>query len=111
MTNLSLFKEEELGAGIQDLGGRAFGGEPDALLLTPLREYLELLLSAAMFPVNEVAPDSPTAPYLGARFGAALNVADRNRTARICTGPVSRANRCAFHFGRSRVLGCGVFQL
>jgi hypothetical protein len=64
-----------------------------------------------MFPVNEVAPDSPAAPYLYARFAAALSFADRNRTDRLCTGPVSRPDRCAPHFGRSRVLVCGFFLL
>jgi len=61
--------------------------------------------------VNEVSPDSPTAPYLVARFAGARSFADRSRTDRVCIGPVSRADRCALHFGGAGILGRGVFQL
>ena len=60
---------------------------------------------------NEVAPNHNAATGLGVRSVIAFRFANCRDTDPLRTDPISRANRCALHFGWSWVLGCRVFQL
>jgi hypothetical protein len=81
------------------------GGDPQVLI------FAFFVLFCGYSSANEVAPDPHAAPYLDVRFADALSFPDRRCTGPLCTDPVSRPDRHALHFGRSRVLGCGFFHL
>ena len=69
------------------------------------------LIGLAPATIYEVAANSPTPTDLDSRFAIVFRFADGCCTYCLCTNPASRLDRCAVHFGRSRVLGCGVFYL